>query len=522
LKEYLLGIDVGTTGAKVLLIDDRGRVADCVVGEYPVHMPRPLWTEQNPSDWWRAARWGIVGILDRSGIKPRQIAAVGLTGQMHGLVPMDRRGKVIRPCILWNDQRTIRQCQTILRRIGPKRILELTGNTVLPGFTLPKILWIRDQEPNAYERIAKIALPKDYIRLMMTGVVASDVADASGTALFDVGRRRWSDEMIRTLNIPRAWMPTVTESTVVSSRINQAGSRATGLLVGTPVIAGAGDQAAQAIGTGIIDEPSTSVTIGTSGVVFAASRTFRAEASGRLHAFCHAVPDRWHLMGVMLSAGGSLRWLRDILFPSGSPADNRRKTDIYDLMTRQASRVEPGSEGLIFLPYLAGERTPYVDPDARGVFFGLSLRHRSSHLIRSVMEGVTFGLLDSLNLLRRSGIRARRVRISGGGGRSDFWRQMISDIFGLATETVKITEGAAYGSAILAGVGCGIYPDVTAAVDRVIKVRAIHRPGIESRFYKDYYRRYRSLYSSLAAEFKELTEVVDKRGEVKDNQKTGR
>lgn len=517
MRTYLLGIDIGTTGSKVLLIDEQGKVAACVNGEYPIHMPRRLWVEQNPSDWWRAARAGIRTCLDQCRIEPGQIAAVGLTGQMHGLVSLDRRGKLIRPCILWNDQRTAHQCEAILRRIGLKKILALTGNTVLPGYTLPKILWIKDNEPSAYDRIKHIMLPKDYIRFMMTGAIMSDVADASGTALFDVGQRRWSEEMIKLLKIPRTWLPAVTESPVVSSCVSRAGSRATGLLSGTPVIAGAGDQAAQAVGTGIIDEPSASVTIGTSGVVFAATRTFRTEPSGRLHAFCHAVPGQWHLMGVMLSAGGSLRWFRDTLAPKELAEARVRGVDAYELLTREAAKVRPGSDGLIFLPYLAGERTPYTDPDARGVFFGLSLRHQKEHLCRAVIEGVTFGLLDSLNLLRQTGIRIRKIRVSGGGSRSHFWRQLISDIFSLGVETVTTTEGAAYGAALLAGVGCGIFPNAQAAVERAVRIRHTHKPGPASRIYPDYYRRYKSLYTSLASEFKELSKVVDKRQSDKDN-----
>jgi len=517
LKEYLLGIDIGTTGSKVLIIDDRGKVAARAKEEYPVHIPHRLWAEQDPSDWWRATRAGIHNVLSRSRIKPGQISAVGLTGQMHGLVSLDRQGKVTRPCIMWNDQRTARQCQTILRRVGLKNLLKLTGNTVLPGFTLPKILWIRDQEPAGYDRIANIMLPKDYVRFMMTGAILSDVADASGTALFDVGRRRWSEEMIKIFKIPRTWLPVVTESPVVSSRVSRSGSRATGLRVGTPVIAGAGDQAAQAVGTGIVDESYASVTIGTSGVVFAACRTFRTEPAGRLHAFCHAVPGRWHLMGVMLSAGGSLRWFRDTLAMTELAEARIRNADVYDLITRQAAKARPGSDGLIFLPYLAGERTPYADPDARGVFFGLSLLHNKNHLGRAVIEGVTFGLLDSLNLLRQAGIRVRKIRISGGGSRSCFWRQLISDIFGMEAATVNITEGAAYGAALLAGVGCGVFPNVQAAAGQAVRVRFIHKPGPERRIYPDYYQRYKSLYKLLAAEFKDLTKVVDKHRVVKDN-----
>lgn len=510
MNDYLLGIDIGTTGAKVLLIDAGGRVRAVAFHEYPMFMPQPFWAEQNPADWWRAAVRGIRQVLSRGRIGPGRVAGVGLTGQMHGLVLLDRRGSVIRPCIMWNDQRTGAQCRTIIQKIGMTNLLKFTGNTVLPGFTAPKILWVRDHDSACYQRIAKFLLPKDYVRFMLTGGVLSDVADASGTGLFDVRNRRWSDEMFKALKLPQAWRPGVTESPAISGRVSRAGARATGLLAGTPVIGGAGDQAAQAIGAGVVDEPSVLVTIGTSGVVFAASRTFRSHPQGRLHAFCHAVPGVWHLMGVMLGAGGSLRWFRDSLTDPETRAARTRGRNVYDRITAAASKITPGSEGLIFLPYLTGERTPYTDPDARGVYFGLSLMHTRRHLARAVIEGVSYGLLDSFNLLRRLGVNVKKIRVSGGGARSAFWRQVIADVFNLEAVTVEVTEGAAYGAALLAGVGSGIFPDVPKAVRMTVKIRRINRPGPNRRIYPEYYRLYRSLYKALAQEFKKLARILDK------------
>ena len=510
MSTYLLGIDVGTTGSKALLVEADGAVKASATTEYPMATPQPLWAEQDPSDWSAATVTSIQQVLQDSGVKPAQIAGVGLTGQMHGLVLLDAQGQVLRPCIMWNDQRTAAQCAAITQKVGEQNVLRLTGNPVLPGFTAPKIAWVRQHEPEVYARVAKVLLPKDYARYCLTGGFFGEVSDASGTSLFDVGQRRWSDDMLHALDIPRAWLPEVTESPVVSARINAQAARDTGLLEGTPVVGGGGDQAAQAVGTGIVSEWIVSATLGTSGVVFAASNTYRVEPEGKLHAFCHAVPGMWHLMGVMLSAAGSFRWYRDALGDLERARARETGQDAYDLLTEAAAVVPPGCEGLLFLPYLSGERTPYPDPNARGVFFGLTLRHGKAHLTRAVLEGVTFGLRDSLELMRALGLSIEQVRASGGGARSPLWRQMLADVFDAEIVTVKVTEGAAYGAALLAGVGAGVYDSVAEACRQAVQLTGRTRPGPAVAAYADYYARYRALYPALAPEFQAMAQVVNK------------
>lgn len=491
----LLGIDVGTTGAKAVLIDPAGRVLSSATTGYPLLMPRPGWTEQDPAAWWEASIASVRCVLDRPGVRGPQIAAVGLTGQMHGLVPLDGAGRVLRPAILWNDQRTAQECAWITERVGEARVLELTANPVLTGFTAPKIIWMRRHEPERYARIAHILLPKDYVRYRLTGEFAIDVADASGTSLFDVRHRTWSAEMLETLEIPAAWLPRVVESPVITGAVTEEAAEATGLGAGTPVVGGAGDQAAQAVGTGIVRGGIVSATIGTSGVVFAHLDMVEVDAFGRLHTFCHAVPGRWHVMGVMLSAGGSLRWLRDSL---QHDAWRREATDPYDLMAAEAAVVPPGSEGLVFLPYLTGERTPHADPFARGAFVGLTLRHHRGHLVRAVMEGVALGLRDSLELARGMGLPVAQVRASGGGARSLLWRQILADVFNAEVVTVTATEGAAYGAALLAGVGAGVFPSVEAATDSTIAVVDQTAPDAQrAGLYEEAYRVYVQLYPAL-------------------------
>ena len=507
---YLLGIDVGTTGSKAILVAPNGDVKASATTEYPMYTPQPLWAEQNPADWWTATVASIKRLLTEGGVKPKEVAGVGLTGQMHGLVLLDAQGEVLRPCIMWNDQRTAPQCAAITQKVGAENLLRLTGNPVLPGFTAPKIVWVRENEPQVYARAAKVLLPKDYVRYRLTGGFFGEVSDASGTSLFDVGHRCWSDEMLKALDIPRAWLPEVTESPEVSARISAEAARATGLLEGTPVVGGGGDQAAQAVGTGIITEGIVSATLGTSGVVFAASDTYRVEPKGLLHAFCHAVPGMWHLMGVMLSAAGSLRWYRDTLGEAEKAKAEETGRDAYVLLDESAATAPPGCEGLIFLPYLTGERTPYPDPNARGVFFGLTLRHGKPHMTRAVLEGVAYGLRDSLELMRALGLAIQQVRASGGGARSALWRQILADVFDTEIVTVNVTEGAAYGAALLAGVGAGVYESVAAACERAIRVTGRTAPGPAVPVYADYYPRYRALYPALAAEFAAIAQVVSK------------
>ena len=506
--DYLLGIDIGTTGSKALLIHTTGEPAAEATAEYPMSTPHPLWAEQDPAEWWSATLTAIREALARAGATGTQVAGVGLTGQMHGLVLLDAAGQVLRPCIMWNDQRTAEQCAAITQSVGAARILQLTGNPVLPGFTAPKIVWVREHEPQVWGRIAHVLLPKDYIRYRLTGALLGEVSDASGTALFDVGRRQWSEEMLAAVGIPRAWLPEVTESPEPGATISPEAAERTGLRAGTPVVGGGGDQAAQAVGCGIVREGLVSATLGTSGVVFAASDAYRVEPAGRLHAFCHAVPGMWHLMGVMLSAAGSFRWYRDTLGEAEVADARKRGRSAYELLTEQAAGVAAGCEGLLFLPYLSGERTPHPDPHARGAFVGLTLRHTKAHLTRAVLEGVSYGMGDSLSLMRDLGVAIRQVRASGGGARSRLWRQMLADVFRTPIATLNVTQGAALGAALLAGVGVGVFADVPAAAEQVVRVVEELPPGPDADVYARYYPRYRALYPALAAEFAALAKVA--------------
>jgi xylulokinase len=499
---YLLGIDTSTTATKAILVDERGAVVATAASEYPFATPQPGWTEQEPELFWQGTVSSIRLVLEQAGITGAQVAAVGITGQMHGMTMLDSQGQVIRPCILWNDQRTAGQCAAATAQVGAERLIALTGNPMLTGFTAPKILWVRDNEPEAYARAAHVLLPKDYVRYRLTGALCSDVSDASGTGLFDVRNRRWSAELLAELGIPRSWLPEVSESPVVSAHVSAAGAAATGLLAGTPVVAGAGDQAAQAVGAGIVREGIVSVTIGTSGVVFAHADSYRVEPTGRLHAFCHAVPGAWHMMGVMLSAGGSLRWYRDTLAAGQS----------YDQLMGQAASVQAGSEGLVFLPYLTGERAPHPDPSARGAFVGLSVRHTQAHLTRAVVEGVSLGLNDSLALMRELGVPTAQVRASGGGARSPFWRQMLADLFGAEIVTLAAEEGAAYGAALLAGVGVGQYASVEAAVDATVQLAGSCAPGPDAATYTKLVPLYQALYPALREQFAKLADFAQATG----------
>lgn len=509
---YLLGIDVGTTGAKALLIDHAGKVVASATTEYPMYTPHPKWAEQNPEDWWQACLESIkrtLHTLASGGAGPAEISGIGLTGQMHGLVLLDRDGAVLRPCIMWNDQRTSAQCAWITEQVGAQRVLQLTGNPVLPGFTAPKIVWVREHEPHVYAKAAHVLLPKDYIRYRLTGEFATEVSGASGTSLFDVGKRGWSQEMLDALDIPAGWLPDCHESPVVSGQISTAAAHATGLVAGTPVVGGGGDQAAQAVGSGIVETGLVSVTVGTSGVVFASTDEFKVEPQGRLHAFCHAVPGKWHLMGVMLSAGGSFRWFRDTLGQAEVDVAGLMGRDPYELLTAGAARAPAGSEGLIFLPYLTGERTPYPDPNARGVYMGLTLRHDKAHLCRALLEGVAYGLRDSLELMVDLGLETRQIRASGGGARSELWRQILADVFDTELVVINITEGAAYGAALLAGVGAGVYSSVDEACEQTIKVVRRTDPDQENAvLYNRFYPVYRDLYAVLKPSFDRVSEIV--------------
>lgn len=500
MEGHIIGIDVGTSGAKVLLLDAAGDKVEEALHEYPLSTPRPLWAEQAPGLWWEAVRRGIDDVL--SSLSGRAtVAAVGLTGQMHGLVLLDAAGEVLRPAILWNDQRTAAECEALTARVGAARVLELTGNPILPGFTAPKIEWVRRNEPEVFARVAHVLLPKDYVRYRLTGELHTDVADASGTSLLEVGAREWSPEMLEALAVPREWLPEVHESPEVCAHVSSASECA--LAAGTPVVAGAGDQAAQAVGSGIVEEGLVSATIGTSGVVFAASDRYRVDPRGRLHAFCHAVPGRWHLMGVVLSAGGSFRWYRDTVALAEVREARDRGVDPYDLLTAAAEDVPAGSDGLLFLPYLTGERTPHPDPLARGAFVGLTLRHGRAHLTRAVMEGVTYALRDSLELMRELGLRFDEVRASGGGANSPFWRRMMADTFRTPVVATRVTAGAAYGAALLAGVGAGIFSSVEEASRSVaLAAERLEPEPAASEVYDRGYERYQALYPALREDFR--------------------
>ncbi len=493
MKALFLGIDVSTTGSKALLIDEKGNVLATAVNEHSISTPRPLWSEQNPQEWWDASVKSIRQAIQQAGINGEDIKGVGLTGQMHGLVMMDAAGKVLRPAILWNDQRTAEECDEITRLLGFDRLLELCGNKALTGFTAPKILWVRKHEPEIYAKTAHILLPKDYVRYHLTGDYAVDMADGSGMILFDLKKRNWSKEILDKLGIPESWLPKTYEGSEVTGLISQAAAELTGLKAGTPVVGGGGDQAAQAVGVGAVTPGIVALTLGTSGVVFATTPSPLIEPQGRLHAFCHSVPGTWHFMGVMLSAAGSLRWYRDTLAPGMS----------YDDLLAPAAQVPAGSEGLLFLPYLTGERTPHPDPLARGAFVGLTVRHTKAHMTRSVIEGVSFGLRDSMELIKSAGLgKIQQVRVSGGGARSPLWRQMLSDVMNSELVTVNTTEGAAFGAALLAGVGVGTWKTVEEGCAATIKTleKTTANPGAV-KVYEDYYQQYTALYPALKPTF---------------------
>ncbi len=497
MSELFLGIDIGTSGCKALLLDRTGAMRAVATSAYPLSTPKPLWSEQNPDDWWRGACIAIREAMAQAKVDAKDISCIGLTGQMHGLVLLDARGAVLRPAMLWNDQRTSKQCDEIHRNVsgGIERVIAITGKPALPSFTSPKILWVREHEPEVMKRAAHLLLPKDYVRFRMSGEFAIDVADGSGTGLLDVTKRAWSDEIIDALEVPRGILPDVFESPTVCAKISAAGAAATGLMEGTPIVAGAGDQAAEAVGLGAIRDGEVSVAIGTSGVVFVSFDSPRVDSQGHLHAYCHAVPGKWHMMGVMLSAGGSLRWYRDVLCGEEKAEAAKRGIDAYEIIAEQAAlAAPPGCEGLCFLPYLTGERTPHANPFARGAFIGLTLRHGKSHLSRAVFEGVTYGLLDCLNLVRDLGIVVRTVRVSGGGSRSAFWRQLLADVFNTEIATVNTSQGAAMGAAMLAAVGAGAFASLDDACAAMVRETSRIAPGPNAALYPPHAERYRSLY----------------------------
>jgi xylulokinase len=495
-KSYFLGIDISTTSSKALLIDQAGRVVAVASAPHTLQTPKPLWSEQDPMEWWQAVCVSIRAVLKQAGVVSELVAAIGLTGQMHGLVLLDEAGKVLRPAILWNDQRTQAQCDEIHSLIGRERFIQITGNVALTGFTAPKILWVKENEPDIYNQAAHVLLPKDFVRYKLMGDYAMDKADGSGTVLFDLRKRDWSDEVLSALGIPRSWMPPVYEGPQITGYVTPAAEKASGLIVGTPVVAGGGDQSAQAIGVGAVHPSVIGLTVGTSGVVFATTPSVLIEPEGRLHAFCHAVPGMWHFMGVMLSAAGSLQWYRDTLTPGIS----------FDDLLKEAEEVTAGSEGLFFLPYLSGERTPHPDPLARGAFIGLTLRHGRGHMTRAVLEGVAFGLKDNFMLIQNTGLSSiDQIRASGGGIKSPLWRQILASVLESELVTVSVVEGAAYGAALLAGVGDGCWADVATACKEVIRLTEFTKPSEnQAAIYREAYPIYRELYPSLKPIFKRI------------------
>jgi xylulokinase len=488
-----LGIDISTTATKALLVDETGAVVAVASSSHTLQTPKPLWSEQDPHEWWRAASISIRSVLEKAGVGGERIGAVGLTGQMHGLVLLDAAGNVLRPAILWNDQRTQSQCDEIHRRIGKERFIQITGNVALTGFTAPKILWVKENEPEVFAKAVHVLLPKDYIRYKLTGEYAMDKADGAGTVLFDLKSRDWSHEVLDALGIDATWMPSTYEGPEFTGQVTAEAASLTGLKVGIPVAAGGGDQAAQAVGVGAVEPGVVALTVGTSGVVFATTPSALIEPGGRLHAFCHAVPNMWHFMGVMLSAAGSLQWYRDALAPEMS----------FDDLLKEAESVSAGSDSLQFLPYLSGERTPHPDPLARGAFIGLTLRHNRAHMTRAVLEGVSFGLKDSFTLIQNAGLGAiRQVRASGGGTKGTLWRQILASVLETELVTVNTTEGAAYGAALLAGVGAGTWHDVVSACKASVKITGSVLPvSSQVDVYRNSYALFQELYPALKSSF---------------------
>ncbi len=485
---YWLGIDIGTGGSRALLIDAKGGIAAAVTAAHDeMTMERPLWAEQDPDNWWSAAQKAIQGVLQMAGVSGADIQGIGLSGQMHGLVLLDDKGKVIRPCLIWCDQRSQAQVDWINAKATPASVLRCTANPVLTGFTLPKLLWVRDNEPANYEKGRMMLLPKDYIRYKLTGGYATEVSDASGTALFDVVRRGWSEELASMVGVDKSILPECFESSRITGRISTEAAAATGLAVGTPVVGGGGDQAASAVGNGIVRAGIVSCTIGTSGVVFGHMEQPAYDPAGRVHTFCHAVDGKWHVMGVTQGAGLSLQWLRNQLMPGAE----------YDSLTAEAATASAGSQGLYWLPYLMGERTPHLDSTARAAWVGLTAKHTRADLIRSVLEGVAFSQMDCLEIIQGLGTTVDNVRLSGGGAKSAFWRQMFADVFRKKVVTLETQEGSAYGAALLAAVGTGEFSNVPEACEATIREVSTTVPGVNAALYAKTHKVYQSIYPAL-------------------------
>ncbi len=507
---YYLGIDVGTTGTRAVLMNEKGTVVGGHSADHSaISSPQPQWAEQNPEEWWAATKTAVAGVLRKTGTPGRDVRAIGLSGQMHGLVLLDKMQQVLRPSIIWCDQRCQAEADEITQTVGYDRLIEITCNPALTGFTAPKLIWVRNHEPGVYAKIDKVLLPKDFVRFRLTGEFASEVSDSSGTTLFDVVNRRWSDVILRLLEVNPDWLPIVRESIEVSGQLSAEVARELTLNAGTPVVGGGGDQASGGTGNGIVSPGIVSSTIGTSGVVFAFMEKPARDQQGRVHTFCHAVPGKWHVMGVTQGAGLSLRWFRDQFGGQEVSLSSLLKQDPYELLTAQAAQATPGCEGLIFLPYLMGERTPHLDPNAKGVLFGLTGRHSRADVVRAILEGVAYSLKDSFEIFKQMGVPVTQVRASGGGGKSLLWRQIQADIFGTEICTVATDEGAAFGAAIMAAVGTGGFSTVEQACQQAISLANFTSPAPENnRRYQEYYQVYRSLYGALKPHFDKVTSIV--------------
>lgn len=505
----LLGIDIGTSGTKTLLCNTRGSVVATATVPHSVSTPKPGWSEQDPAMWWTAVGKATKAVLREAGAEKEDVIGVGLSGQMHGSVFIDADDAVLRPALLWNDQRTAKQCDDIEKAAGGrKKLINMVGNPALTGFTAPKLLWVRDNEPKLFKKTKRVLLPKDYIRLLMTGVYATEVSDASGTLLLDVKKRAWNKTLMKKLDLDPELMPPCYESHEVTGHLHAKGARHLGLAEGTPVVGGGGDQACGAVGNGVVKAGIVSATLGTSGVVFAHASEPAYDPEGRVHTMCSAVKDQWCVFGCMLSAGGSFQWFKNQLGEPEITDAEKRKTDAYDLLTRRASKAPIGSEGLFFLPYLTGERCPYPDPDARGAFVGLTARSDRASIIRSVLEGVTFGMKDQLVIFEEMGVKVSKVRLSGGGAKSGFWRQLQADVYGKTVSLINADEGPAYGAALLAGVGVKTWPSVPAACKAAIRdVQVIKPSRPAAKTYTRYHAQFQRLYAALQGEYKAIAEL---------------
>jgi xylulokinase len=494
MNRYTIGIDVGTGGTRALMVDEKGTLIGSATHEHAQFAsPQNGWAEQDPHDWWNACQKAVGKLLKQTGVSKNEIVAVGLAGQMHGAVLLDEKEEVLRPALIWCDQRTAEECRVLNETIGEQRLVELTSNPALPNFTLTKLMWVRSHEPEIWKKFRSFLLPKDYVRLQLTGVRAIDVSDASGTLLLDVVHRRWSMEMVKATGLDERCLPEVFESPEIVGKITARAAQATGLAEGTPVVAGAGDQAGGAIGMGIVKAGSVSATIGTSGVVFAATDQPFLDPKGRLHTFCHAIPNRWHVMGVTQAAGLSLRWFRDTFGTSGKPAG-----DPYDSLSQEAAAIPAGADGVLWAPYLMGERTPHLDSDVRGALLGLAASHGRGHIIRAILEGVAFSLQDSLTIFAEIGVPVSDIRLGGGGARSPLWRQIQADVYAKPVSLLAAEEGCAYGAAVLAGVGAKMWPSVDEACAEIVRIASVVRPIKQSsEKLQQQYKIYRAIYPAL-------------------------